>query len=69
MPELLTEDSRLLLAFIRDHPGVTRLDIDARLLLNKFDIAMAIKRLMYHGLIVRLQSHEGPDFDVRYYPG
>ena len=68
MAELLTDDSRLILSFIRDHPGLTRIDVFTYLRMDKFDVTMAIKQLMHKNLIVRIQSEMGPDFKVRYYP-
>jgi len=68
MIEPLTDDSRLILSFIRDHPGLTRIDIFTYLRMNKFDVTMAIKQLMHNNLIFRIQSEIGPDFKVRYYP-
>jgi hypothetical protein len=69
MTELLTDDSRLVLTFIRDHPGLTRVEINAIPRMNTFDISMALKQLMYYNLVFRDRSHEGPHFKVTYHPG
>jgi len=67
MTERLPDDSRLLLAFMRDHPGLTLLEIWARLRIDSFDLTMARKELVNRNLIVRIQSNLGTDFKVLYY--
>ena len=67
-PELLSDDSRLILAFIRDYPGVTRMQIAENVRIDRFDIAMAMKQLMKHNAIIRTETDERPWYWVRYYP-
>lgn len=66
--ELLSNNSRLILNFIRDYPGVTRMQIAENVPIDRFDIAMAMKELMKHDAIIRIESDKGPFFWVRYYP-
>ena len=67
-PELLSDDSRLIINFIRDYPGVTRMQIAENVRIDRFDVAMAMKELMKHDAVIRVESNQGPFFWVRYYP-
>lgn len=66
--ELLSDDARLILNFIRDYPGVTRMQIAENVRIDRFDIAMATKQLMKQDAIIRVESDHAPYFWVRYYP-
>lgn len=68
MSQRLSDEECLLLAFIRDHPGLTLLEIWARLRIDRFELTKVRKQLMNMKLIVRVESDLGPDFRVMYYP-
>ena len=63
--ESRSDDARLILNFIRDYPGVTRMHIAENVRIDRFDIAMAMKQLMRQSAVIRIVSDH---FWVRYYP-
>jgi predicted transcriptional regulator len=66
--EVLSDDSRLILNFIRDYPGVTRMQIAENVRVDRFDIAMAMKQLLKHNAIIRVESGKELHYNIRYYP-
>ena len=63
----LSEDARLVLALIRDHPGLTIEEMTLRVGKDDLQIEHAVRQLLSHGSVLRV--HEGRrDETGRYYP-
>lgn len=63
----LTDDSKFILAFIRDHPGLTIEELNKFSGMNSLAIKESLKQLLCHGTVIRM--HAGRlDETNRYYP-
>lgn len=64
MTETLSDDARLVLAFIRDHPGLWEVEIWKQLGFDKSRLVIALKQLHKANLII---SHAAAG-KITYYP-